>query len=82
MIHKHPRNPAPRNDDTWKVALPERLRMNAALLKMMINGETRLSRRHLRALAADLLQHASEIEAMQAGHTRSLEVVYQTERRA
>ena len=47
------------------MSLADRLRANAVLLAMMVNGETRLSREDLRALVVDLNQHAADIERIQ-----------------
>lgn len=47
------------------MSLAERLRANATLLSMMVEGETRLSREHLRALAEDLKQQAAEADRIQ-----------------
>lgn len=46
--------------------LSDQLRANAVLLRMMVEGETRLSRAHLRALVADMLQQARQAERLEA----------------
>lgn len=61
----HPQNLQAGKGSNREFALAEKLRMNATLLSMMVEGEARLSREHLRSLVDDLKQHAADVERMQ-----------------
>lgn len=82
MIHNQPQHSRAEIDANRTFALAEKLRMNATLLRMMIDGEVKLSRRHLRSLVADLQQHATEADRLERRSLRALEVVFQAERAA
>ena len=64
--------------DHPRVALSERIEANARLLDMMVNGETPLSRVHLRSLVDDMRRQALDAGKLEARAARSIELDYVT----
>jgi hypothetical protein len=64
--------------DHARVPLSERIEANARLLAMMLDGETRLSRAHLRSLLADMRHQAIDVGRLELRAARSIELDYLT----
>jgi len=64
--------------DHARVTLSDRIEANARLLAMMLDGETRLSRVHLRSLVADMKQQAIDVGRLESRAARSIELDYVT----